>query len=1849
MVSRLTSLQQELLNALLDSGVTKDVLIQALDDMEPSPASYGVKMENLQMSPSAAKTNGSDIESKPVFHTLTNGHSKGKLSGDEGSEDGDDYDTPPILKELQSLNTEEAAEQRAEVDRMLAEDPWRAARMIKAYMQQHNIPQREVVDVTGLNQSHLSQHLNKGTPMKTQKRAALYTWYVRKQREILRQFNQATQGLGSSMTDKVSPDQVLLFFPEFSQPGPAMGPSGDDSNTEPALKKLRRNRFKWGPASQQILYQAYERQKNPSKEEREALVEECNRAECLQRGVSPSKAQGLGTNLVTEVRVYNWFANRRKEEAFRQKLAMDAYGGQSINSLLTHSSPHHSQASTSPPSKMQAVRYNQGPSDVSSSSTINHHSMTSSQSVLQQVSPGALDPSHGLLSPDAKMISASGGGLPPVSTLTNIHSSHHVHQQTQNLIMPISGVMAIAQGLSTSQAQTVPVINSVAGSLATLQPVQFSQQLHSSHQQSLMQQSHSHMSQQPFMATVTHSHMYPHKQEPPQYSHPSRFPSAMVVTENNSLSSLSSMSSTKQCPLQACFLYPVGGGLGTPQGMIPMQQQQQQQGFSMVPVMQPNMQGMMGMNFGAPIPGGPMPMQVGGMAMGMQAPGMQFMGQPQFMGMRAAGPQYPADLQKQMAEEHQKRLEQQQRMLEEDRKRRQFEEQKQKLRLLSSVKPKTGEKSRDDALEAIKGNLDGFSRDAKMHPTPSSQSKKADSSPSHSSVPSHSLSPAFTEEEDEFSDFIQGPVEASFSTSSLPLPCSNSGVSRSTLEAGSGLRSSSSPLPFSHSSSLPTCTVPIHSSIISSSKSAFQGPSLEEKLFSSCDLSADKKAQVNFKPCQAMSDLAPRATVTMHFQSSSRARNWAQYPDDLSVAFTLEKSPEPPTASPAPTAAEAQPHQASSASGVGVYPQQEMQSLLPAWLYNDSLVPEMFKKVLEFTMTPAGIDTAKLYPILMSSGLPREALGQIWATANRTTPGKLTKEELYTVLALIGVAQSGLPAMSLDILSQFPTPPVPNLPAMTMAMPAVLTHQQPIMPPASSAVMPIAPSVLAQPSNSFIANFPPVQGTKVEDDDFQDFQEAPKAGDDSFADFQAEMGGTFPTVTTSQSSIPGMLTPVSGSSSFSTSDKYAVFKNLSMEHPTEPTPPVPGHGDKYSVFRELEQPSDRKPVGEGFADFKSAGADDGFSDFKTANSTSPLDPPDQAKTFQPVPFPPPFGSSHSLSQSQTHPASVAQPKNPLNMSDLDLFSVVPPSTVDSKASSFSNSSSTSVPSLLLPSTGSKPDDFGDFALFGSSSSSSSASEAAASAQKGTGAGGAAVQDDFADFLSFGNPGKQSNESSKENDEFADFQSSKFQEKSLVDKMSAFKQAKEDSASVQSLDLPSIGGSSVGKDDSEDALSVQLDMKLSDVAGELKHGASDSSLDLPGLSSHQPPAAEVDDLKFDPFGNSGISGLTSCDWPDKDDGLSGQSTKAQEVAVSGLPSSGTLHKKETSFGSSENITHTTLEKVTTFPIEDTGFADFADFSSTQHAPRDKEEEDFGDFASTVSEKSDAGDTSSEVSHPEVSEDFGPFQADKPKFGKSDFLKASAQPKAKSSEEMIKNELATFDLSVQGSHKRSHSLGEKEICSTPATEQQFRDRSNTLNEKPALPVIRDKYKDLTGEVEESERYAYEWQRCLESAHQVIATANNTLNGISSSTVCTEVIQSAQGMEYLLGVVEVYRVARRVELGIKAIAVCSEKLQELLKDISRVWNNLMGFMSLANLSPDESSLDFSSCILRHGIKNAKELACGVCLLNVDSRSKAFNSETDNFKLTYGGHQYHASCANFWINCVEPKPPGLILPDLL
>ncbi|XP_064424033.1 hepatocyte nuclear factor 1-alpha isoform X2 [Latimeria chalumnae] len=545
MVTKLTSLQQEILNSLLGSGLSKPTLIEALHELE----SYEKHRKENQQAISVIQSEGVDPGSE--IPTLPNGHGEPKLSGDDSSEDGEEF-TPPILRELENLSPEEAAHQRAVVEGLLQEDPWRVAKMVKSYLQQHNIPQREVVDTTGLNQSHLSQHLNKGTPMKNQKRAALYAWYVGKQREINRQFTSAGRGvLGED-------------------------PTGD----ELATKKMRRNRFKWGPASQQILFQAYERQKNPSKEEREALVEECNRAECLQRGVSPSQAYGLGSNLVTEVRVYNWFANRRKEEAFRHKLAMDSYSNQQPNTV-TPVTPHNTslQHGALSPNKVQVgVRYGQQSTSDDMSPSVSHHgnsAMVTTQTILQQVSSPGLEPSQSLLTTDTKLISTSGGTLPPVSTLTALHSLHQnphtVTQQTQNLIMAsLPSVMAIGPGdtptltpslsntgpstfvigLTTSQAPNVPVINNMGSSFATLQPVQFPQQLHSPHQQPIMQQVQGHMAPNSFMATMAQLQnphaLYSHKPELPPYTPSGLFSSTMVITDTGNLSAITGLAPTKQ-------------------------------------------------------------------------------------------------------------------------------------------------------------------------------------------------------------------------------------------------------------------------------------------------------------------------------------------------------------------------------------------------------------------------------------------------------------------------------------------------------------------------------------------------------------------------------------------------------------------------------------------------------------------------------------------------------------------------------------------------------------------------------------------------------------------------------------------------------------------------------------------------------------------------------------------------------------------------------------------------------------------------------------------------------------------------------------------------------------------------------------------------------------------------------------------------------------------------------------------------------------------------------------------------------------------------------------------------------
>lgn len=109
MVSKLSQLQTELLAALLESGLSKEALIQALGE-QPGPYLM-VGDGPLDKGESCGGSRGDLAE-------LPNGLGETRGSEDDTDDDGEDF-APPILKELENLSPEEAAHQKAVVESLL--------------------------------------------------------------------------------------------------------------------------------------------------------------------------------------------------------------------------------------------------------------------------------------------------------------------------------------------------------------------------------------------------------------------------------------------------------------------------------------------------------------------------------------------------------------------------------------------------------------------------------------------------------------------------------------------------------------------------------------------------------------------------------------------------------------------------------------------------------------------------------------------------------------------------------------------------------------------------------------------------------------------------------------------------------------------------------------------------------------------------------------------------------------------------------------------------------------------------------------------------------------------------------------------------------------------------------------------------------------------------------------------------------------------------------------------------------------------------------------------------------------------------------------------------------------------------------------------------------------------------------------------------------------------------------------------------------------------------------------------------------------------------------------------------
>ncbi|CAD6188129.1 unnamed protein product [Caenorhabditis auriculariae] len=99
--------------------------------------------------------------------------------------------------------------------------------------------------------------------------------------------------------------------------------------------------------------------------------------------------------------------------------------------------------------------------------------------------------------------------------------------------------------------------------------------------------------------------------------------------------------------------------------------------------------------------------------------------------------------------------------------------------------------------------------------------------------------------------------------------------------------------------------------------------------------------------------------------------------------------------------------------------------LLPPALLDESRVPRFYVDAIvacgaATLSTPP--NTALVYNLMVTSGLPRHVLSYIWSAVNRTLPGQLTRPEFYSCLALIALAQKKESLAALSTMDSLPIP-----------------------------------------------------------------------------------------------------------------------------------------------------------------------------------------------------------------------------------------------------------------------------------------------------------------------------------------------------------------------------------------------------------------------------------------------------------------------------------------------------------------------------------------------------------------------------------------------------------------------------------------------------------------------------------------------------------------------------------------------------------------------------------------------------------------------------------------------------------
>ncbi|KAM9385529.1 homeobox-containing protein 1 isoform 3-T3 [Pholidichthys leucotaenia] len=303
---RYTIEQIDLLQRLRLSGMTKPQIIHALESLErldpdhrPShcdshPAPSNNAPTTVAPAPSSSSSSSASSLSLASATTQTSGLDGAALSPSNSYEASPPPLYPPSVAVQRSFSYDTMGEEEWDLEEKVEEYMRRDSNLvkeeIKTFLNNRRISQAIVGQVTGISQSYISQWLlQQGLEMSDSKRRAFYRWYL-----LERNNPGATLSMRSLVKEEPDWRTGIMAADRTAIVG---GP----------LRLRRGSRFTWRKECQSIMESFFMENQYPDEAKREEIANACN-----------SVIQKPGCKLseferVTALKVYNWFANRRKE------------------------------------------------------------------------------------------------------------------------------------------------------------------------------------------------------------------------------------------------------------------------------------------------------------------------------------------------------------------------------------------------------------------------------------------------------------------------------------------------------------------------------------------------------------------------------------------------------------------------------------------------------------------------------------------------------------------------------------------------------------------------------------------------------------------------------------------------------------------------------------------------------------------------------------------------------------------------------------------------------------------------------------------------------------------------------------------------------------------------------------------------------------------------------------------------------------------------------------------------------------------------------------------------------------------------------------------------------------------------------------------------------------------------------------------------------------------------------------------------------------------------------------------------------------------------------------------------